>query len=79
MLSVCGVDLCVGNQGPGARRQAHPTLGLPFPPFTRAVGTLRHLRDFFNVQFSIRPEEETRTIFLSCVGAGVKNLSKKIA
>ncbi|KFM25014.1 RNA 3'-terminal phosphate cyclase-like protein [Auxenochlorella protothecoides] len=49
----------------------------PLTPY--AVGTLRHLRDFFNVQFSIRPEEETRTIFLSCVGAGVKNLSKKIA
>lgn len=27
---------------------------------------------------SVRPERESQTIFLSCVGAGIKNLSKKI-
>ena len=27
---------------------------------------------------SVRPERESQTIFLSCVGAGIKNLSKKV-
>lgn len=27
---------------------------------------------------SVRPERESQTIFLSCVGAGVRNLSKKV-
>ena len=27
---------------------------------------------------SVRPERESQTIFLSCVGAGVKNLSKRV-
>jgi RNA 3'-terminal phosphate cyclase-like protein len=51
------------------------------PPLTarRAVKTLRHIRDFFQVQFNIRPERESQTIFLSCIGTGLKNISKKIA
>lgn len=43
-----------------------------------AVSTLRHVKDFFNVTFSIQPEKESRTIFLSCVGAGIKNAAKKV-
>lgn len=48
----------------------------PLMPY--AVKTLRHLKEFFGVQFSVRPERESQTIFLSCIGAGVKNTSKKI-
>ena len=48
------------------------------PLTPHAVRTLRHVRDFFGVTFSIRPERDSRTIFLSCIGAGVKNLSKRI-
>jgi RNA 3'-terminal phosphate cyclase-like protein len=48
----------------------------PLTPY--AVRTMRHLREFFGVQFSVKPERESQTIFLTCVGAGVKNLSKKI-
>ena len=31
-----------------------------------AIRTLRHLKDFLGVTFSIKPEVESRTIFLSC-------------
>lgn len=48
----------------------------PLAPY--AVKTLRHVREFFGVQFSVRPERDSQTIFLSCIGAGVKNMSKKI-
>ena len=48
----------------------------PLTPY--AVLTLRHVREFFGVTFSIRPERDSQTIFLSCIGAGVRNLSKKI-
>jgi RNA 3'-terminal phosphate cyclase-like protein len=48
----------------------------PLTPY--AVRTLRHLREFFGVQFAVRPERDSRTIFLSCIGAGVKNMSKKL-
>ena len=50
----------------------------PNPSVLPPVRTLRHLREFFNVQFSVRPERESQTIFLSCVGSGLKNLSKRI-
>ncbi|KAI7844417.1 hypothetical protein COHA_002011 [Chlorella ohadii] len=48
------------------------------PLTPHAVRALRHIREFFNVQFNVRPERESQTIFLSCVGAGIKNLSKKV-
>jgi RNA 3'-terminal phosphate cyclase-like protein len=48
----------------------------PLTPY--AVRTLRHVREFLGVQFSVRPERESQTVFLSCIGAGMKNLSKRI-
>lgn len=48
----------------------------PLTPY--AVRTLRHLKSFLGVQFSAKPERESQTIFLSCIGAAVKNTSKKI-
>ncbi|WPT10808.1 Putative RNA 3'-terminal phosphate cyclase-like protein [Picochlorum sp. SENEW3] len=48
----------------------------PLTPYT--VKTLRHIKEFLGVQFNIRPENTSGTIFLSCIGAGVTNLSKRI-
>ncbi len=48
----------------------------PLSPY--AVQTLRLIKDFFHVQFAVRPEPASETIFLSCVGAGLKNKSKRV-
>ncbi|GAB4814679.1 hypothetical protein N2152v2_001725 [Parachlorella kessleri] len=48
----------------------------PLTPY--AVRTLRHVRDFFGVTFNVRPERESQTIFLSCIGAAIRNMSKRI-
>ena len=40
---------------------------------------LRHLRDFFDVIFKIKPDPETKTLVLSCLGIGYSNLSKKVS
>ena len=42
-----------------------------------AVRTLRAARDVLGVQFQITPEPASGTLFLTCVGAGVRNLAKK--
>ena len=43
----------------------------------RAVKTLRVIKAFFGVTFNIQPEPESGTVFLSTVGAGIKNLSRR--
>ena len=48
----------------------------PLTPY--AVKTLRHIKEFLGVQFNVKPENSSGTIFLSCIGAGVSNLSKRI-
>ena len=48
----------------------------PLTPYT--VRTLRHLKEFFGVTFSIKPETESQTLFLRCIGTGHKNVSKKV-
>jgi RNA 3'-terminal phosphate cyclase-like protein len=48
------------------------------PLTPHAVRTLRHVRDFLGVTFAVRPERGSRTIFLSCVGAGVENRSRRL-
>lgn len=48
----------------------------PLTPY--AVKTLRHLKEFMGVQFSVRPENSSGTIFLSCIGAGVANSNKRL-
>ncbi|DBA03606.1 TPA: hypothetical protein N0F65_006785 [Lagenidium giganteum] len=45
-------------------------------PYT--IQYLRHLRDFFGITFKIKPDPETKTVFLSCLGVGFKNLAKKV-
>ena len=47
------------------------------PLTPHAVRTLRHVKDFLAVQFDLEPEEDTRTIFGTCVGAGLRNLARK--
>ncbi|GAX85703.1 hypothetical protein CEUSTIGMA_g13117.t1 [Chlamydomonas eustigma] len=48
------------------------------PLTPQAVRTLRTLRDFFGVTFNMKAERESKTIFLTCIGAGIKNTSKKV-
>ena len=43
-----------------------------------SVMTLRHLKDFFGVTFSIKPEAESQTLFLRCIGSGLRNMSKRV-
>ncbi len=43
------------------------------PLTPHAVETLRLLQDFFKVTFKIAPEQQSRTLFLSCIGAGITN------
>lgn len=46
------------------------------PLTPQAVSVLRHIRDILGVTFSIKPELASRTIFLQCVGAGIRNLAR---
>eukprot|EP00798_Chlamydomonas_sp_ICE-L_P023245 gene23245-30469_t len=48
------------------------------PLTTNAVHMMRHIKDFFGVVFDMRTEHSSRTIFMSCIGAGVKNMAKKV-
>ncbi|RLN72479.1 hypothetical protein BBJ28_00001051 [Nothophytophthora sp. Chile5] len=43
-----------------------------------SIQCLRHLRDFFGITFKIKPDPETKTVLLSCLGTGFKNLAKKV-
>ena len=38
---------------------------------------LRHIKTFFGITFKIEPDLETKTVLLTCLGAGFKNLSRK--
>lgn len=48
------------------------------PLTPHAVRTLRHLREFFGVLFDLKADNASGTITLTCVGCGLKNLSRKI-
>jgi RNA 3'-terminal phosphate cyclase-like protein len=41
-----------------------------------SVQYLRHLRDFFGTVFKIKPDLETSSVMLSCLGVGYKNVSR---
>jgi len=43
----------------------------------RAIQCLRTIRAFFGVTFNIQPEPDSGTVFLSCVGAGMRNVAKR--
>ncbi|GMH33789.1 hypothetical protein BSKO_01623 [Bryopsis sp. KO-2023] len=42
-----------------------------------AIQMARLLKDFFGVIFDVRPEKEYGTIFMSCVGVGMKNIGRR--
>lgn len=69
-----GLLLLMCALGPGEINEVR--LG-PLTPY--AVRTLRHLKDFFGVTFSIRPEADSQTLFMSCIGCGIANVSKRIS
>jgi RNA 3'-terminal phosphate cyclase-like protein len=48
----------------------------PLTPY--AVRTLRCLKEMLGVTFSIKPEADSQTIFLACIGAAVKNNAKNV-
>ena len=43
-----------------------------------AIQTLRLIREALGVTFKIRADTETGTVFLSCLGSGLKNFAKKV-
>ena len=43
-----------------------------------SVQYLRHLRDFYGITFKIVADQETKTVELSCLGIGFKNMAKKV-
>ena len=73
-LALQGLLLLMCALGPGEINEIR--LG-PLTPY--AVRTLRHLKDFFGVTFSIRPEADSQTLFMSCIGCGIANVSKRIS
>ncbi|KAJ2229262.1 hypothetical protein H4R99_005606 [Coemansia sp. RSA 1722] len=44
-------------------------------PFT--IQYLRDIREFFNITFKIKPDPETNTITMTCLGSGFTNVGKK--
>lgn len=50
-------------------RAAHPT---------SRMECLRHIRDVFGVTFKIKPDPETKTVLVSCLGVGYTNYAKKV-
>ncbi|XP_058732047.1 probable RNA 3'-terminal phosphate cyclase-like protein isoform X2 [Vicia villosa] len=43
------------------------------------VKTLRNIRDLLDVKFIIKPDPDTQSVILKCVGCGMRNLSRKIS
>ena len=46
------------------------------PLTPHAAATLRAARDVLGVEFALRPEPKSRTVFASCIGAGLRNTSR---
>jgi len=38
----------------------------------------RHLKDFFGTTFKIDLDNTTKTVIMTCMGVGFKNLSKRV-
>ncbi|KAJ3669317.1 hypothetical protein LUZ60_011267 [Juncus effusus] len=43
------------------------------------IETLRNIRDFLGVKFDIKPDPNSSTVTLKCVGSGIRNLSRKLS
>ena len=48
------------------------------PLTPHSVEILRLIQKFLKIKFKIAPEQQSRTLFLSCIGAGIKNLAKGV-
>lgn len=46
------------------------------PLTPHAAATLRAARDVLGIEFALRPEPRSRTVFASCIGAGLRNTSR---
>jgi len=48
-------------------------------PLTDAgIETLRLVRDFFGVTFSLKPDVSSGTVLASCIGSGMKNMARRV-
>lgn len=47
------------------------------PLSNAAIRTLRLLRDMLGVTFALKGEAESKTVFLSCLGMGYKNMARR--
>mmetsp|Transcript_28992 Transcript_28992/g.81666 ORF Transcript_28992/g.81666 Transcript_28992/m.81666 type:complete len:371 (+) Transcript_28992:225-1337(+) len=48
----------------------------PLTPY--AVAMLRTIKEVLGITFSIKPEVQSQTVFLSCIGSGLKNAAKRV-
>jgi hypothetical protein len=70
---------CETNQRALPPPPKNPSKQVRLGPLTpHAVRTLRHIREFLNVLFDMKTEPSSATIILTCIGCGMKNLSRKI-
>ncbi|XP_004498604.1 probable RNA 3'-terminal phosphate cyclase-like protein [Cicer arietinum] len=43
------------------------------------IETLRSIKDFLDLKFVIKPDPDTQSVILKCIGCGMKNLSRKVS
>lgn len=43
------------------------------------IETLRNIKDFLDLTFIIKPDPDTQSVILKCIGCGMKNLSRKVS
>lgn len=48
------------------------------PLVMRSVHTLRHIKDFLDVEFDVKTDSATNAVTLLCVGNGLRNTSRKV-
>jgi RNA 3'-terminal phosphate cyclase-like protein len=66
--------LCVGLMSLTPEDVSRVRMGALTP---HTIATLRLLSDFFGVIFSIKPDDATHTLLLSCLGTGFKNTARE--
>ena len=49
------------------------------PLTPHAIGALRDMRDILGIQFDIKPEYSSKTVVLSCIGTGYRNLNRAVS
>lgn len=64
LCAMCPEDICKVRSG-------------PLTP--QGMQMLRDIKEIVGVQFNLRPDPASGTVLLSCVGSGLRNLSRKIS